>query len=196
MSIAFIIGNGTSRESIDVSALLSQGTVYGCNALYRELIPHHLIAVDVKMMKEIVDSGYHLKNSVWSNSNAYTRSIPKVGIFKSSLGWSSGPSALNLATEHGMKTVYILGFDYKGLGQNGEYVNNIYSGTDNYKTKNAKATYFGNWARQTATVIQKNNLVKYIRVIKDSQSFTPDVFRNLPNLTHITVQDFKKIYKC
>ena len=176
--------------------MLNVGTVYGCNALYREITPHFLIAVDTKMIKEITATGYHLSNSVWTNPNSYTKSIDKLCIFKPSLGWSSGPSALNLATQHGFKTIYILGFDYKGLGTNGEYVNNIYAGTQNYKKIEDRATYYGNWTRQTATIITKNSEVKYVRVIKDNDSFIPDSLRTKPNLKHITVEDFVKKFKC
>ena len=58
--------------------------------------------------------------------------------------------------------IYILGFDYQGLGQN---VNNIYSGTFNYKKTTDKATYFGNWLKQTVTTIQKFSKKRYIRVL-------------------------------
>jgi hypothetical protein len=193
---AFVVGNGTSRNPINVKNLLELGTVYGCNAIYRELTPHHLIAVDTKMVREIVATGYHLKNPVWTNPNAYSKSVEKICIFNPSLGWSSGPSALNLATEHGFKTIYILGFDYKGLGTNGEYVNNIYAGTPNYKKIDDRATYFGNWARQTTTIITKNPEVKYMRVIKDLNSFIPDKLKVQPNLKHITVEDFIRKFKC
>ena len=196
MKTAFVVGNGTSRNPINVKNLLELGTVYGCNAIYRELTPHHLIAVDTKMVREIVATGYHLKNPVWTNPNAYSKSVEKICIFNPSLGWSSGPSALNLATEHGFKTIYILGFDYKGLGTNGEYVNNIYAGTPNYKKIDDRATYFGNWSRQTATIIQKNPEVKYVRVIKDKDSFIPDSLRIFPNLQHITVENFIIKFKC
>ena len=196
MKTAFVVGNGTSRISIKIENLLSVGTVYGCNALYRELTPHFLIAVDTKMIKEITAAGYHLNNPVWTNPNSYTKSIEKLCIFNPSLGWSSGPSALNLATQHGFKTIYILGFDYKGLGTNNEYVNNVYAGTQNYKKIEDRATYFGNWTRQTTTIITKNPEVKYVRVIKNKDSFIPDSLRTQPNLKHITVEDFVKKFKC
>lgn len=194
--VAFVVGNGTSRKNIDIKILLDQGTVYGCNAIYRDLTPHFLIAVDTKMIREIVATGYHLKNSVWTNPNSYSKSIEKLCIFSPSLGWSSGPSALNLATQHGFKTIYILGFDYEGLGTDKEYVNNIYAGTENYKKIDERATYFGNWLRQTTTITQKNPEVKYVRIIKDQASFTPDSLRIQPNLQHITAIDFKKLFKC
>lgn len=196
MKTAFIIGNGVSRQPVEVKKLQEHGSIYGCNALYREFSPDHLIAVDTKMIKEIVTTGYHLTNSVWTNSNSYSRSIEKLCIFNPSLGWSSGPSALNLATQHGFKKIYILGFDYKGLGNDNEYVNNIYAGTQNYKKINDRATYFGNWERQTATIISKNPEVKYSRIIKDQSSFIPENLRKQSNLSHIIVNDFKNLFRC
>jgi hypothetical protein len=194
--VAFVIGNGVSRQSININLLIEQGAVYGCNALYRDITPHHLIAVDIKMIKEIVETGYHLKNSVWTNPNAYSKTIENLCIFNPNLGWSSGPSALNLATQHGFKQIYILGFDYEGIGTNKEYVNNIYANSHNYKKINDNATYYGNWVRQTTTIIQKNPEVKYIRVIKDHTSFIPDSLRIRPNLQQITTIDFKNLFKC
>jgi hypothetical protein len=201
---AVVLGNGPSRLTFNLQHLknhsghLGADTVqtYGCNALYRELPPHHLIAVDTKMIREIVATGYHLKNPVWTNPNSYSKSVPKLCIFNPSLGWSSGPSALNLATIHGFNVIYILGFDYEGLGTNKEYVNNIYAGTQNYKKIDERSTYFGNWTRQTATIIQKNHEVKYVRVIKDKNSFIPDNLRNFSNLQHITVENFISKFRC
>ena len=51
--IGFVLGNGTSRESISPEQLVPNGIVYGCNALYRSFRPDYLIAVDVKMILEI-----------------------------------------------------------------------------------------------------------------------------------------------
>ena len=66
---AFVLGNGVSRLSIDTNYLLRTGTVYGCNAIYRECEPHYLIAVDVKMINEIITAGYHKNHAVWTNPN-------------------------------------------------------------------------------------------------------------------------------
>jgi hypothetical protein len=51
---AFVVGNGTSRSQLNPESLLTKGIVYGCNAQYREYNPHHIIAVDVKMVNEII----------------------------------------------------------------------------------------------------------------------------------------------
>jgi hypothetical protein len=163
--------------------------------MFRSFVPDHLIAVDTKMIKEITNTDYHKHHAVWTNPNRYTRNIPGLNLFDPNLGWSSGPSALNLASIHGNKTVYILGFDYHGLGKKQELVNNIFSGTTNYKQVNDSATYFGNWARQTGICIKKNSEVKYIRVIEHNKSFIPEQLQVIANLTHITIENFKKKFQ-
>ena len=190
--ISFVLGNGTSRKPINPEELKPHGVVYGCNALYRSFSPDHLIAVDTKMIKEITSDGYNLKNQVWTNPNRYTKSLTHLNLFNPNLGWSSGPSALNLASTHFYETIYILGFDYVGIGKRNELVNNMYTGTPNYKQVNDRATYFGNWQRQTATCIRKNPKIRYIRVVENAQSFVPDSLVSLENLTHITIENFKK----
>jgi len=192
---AFVLGNGTSREEIDPVFLRPHGRIYGCNALYRTFNPDYLIAVDTKMIREITQKNFHLQHgNVWTNPNKYTRSIPGLNLFNPNLGWSSGPTALNLASKHENDIIYILGFDYEGIGNKKELVNNLYAGTENYKNKNDKATYFGNWSRQTMTVLKQNSNTKYIRVVRDKDYFLPETLQGIPNLEHVTVKDFKKTF--
>ena len=66
---AFVLGNGTSRKSIDLNQLKEHGTVYGCNALYREFNPDYLVAVDAKMVIEINNNKYQHNHEVWTNPN-------------------------------------------------------------------------------------------------------------------------------
>lgn len=193
--ISFVLGNGVSRRNIDPNELKLRGTLYGCNALYRSCSPHYLIAVDTKMIREITNAGYQLKQPVWTNPNKYTRELQGLNLFNPNLGWSSGPTALNFASINGAKTIYILGFDYQGLGKKHELVNNIYAGTENYKREQDRATYFGNWQRQTSMVIKRNPYTRYIRVVESDDYFTPDNLVGLDNLEHITVAKFKKIFK-
>lgn len=189
--VAFVLGNGTSRADINPILLKRFGKIYGCNALYRTFAPDYLVAVDIKMIKEITATGYHLSNTVWTNPNRITREITNLNLFNPNLGWSSGPSALTLASKHGYDTIYILGFDYVGLGKKNELVNNMYAGTQNYKQINERATYFGNWQRQTATCIKRNPKIKYVRIVETQSSFVPDSLIGLENLTHFTVENFK-----
>lgn len=186
--IAFVLGNGVSRKSIDCTQLKKHGTVYGCNALYREFSPDYLVAVDAKMVVEITNTGYQLENSVWTNRNRNNQNIENLNFFEKSRGWSSGPTALDLATMHDNTEIYILGFDYIGLNQ-GENVNNIYADSKNYKRSDQTATYYGNWLRQTRTIIKENQDKSFYRVI-DSRGFIPKDLVNINNLEHVKVDEF------
>ena len=193
--IVFVLGNGTSRKPVKPEELRAHGTIYGCNALFREFIPDYLVAVDTKMIREISTAGYQHKHPVWTNPNKYTRSVEKLNLFNPNLGWSSGPTALNFASNQFPKEVYILGFDYQGVGRKNELVNNVYAGTENYKKLHDRATYFGNWERQTSTVIQKNPRIRYIRVVEVEPYFVPNSLEGHDNLRHITIEKFKQKFK-
>jgi hypothetical protein len=57
MNRVFAIGNGESRQSLDLLKLKPHGKIYGCNALYRDFTPDVLVAVDQSIMHEIYHSG-------------------------------------------------------------------------------------------------------------------------------------------
>ena len=193
--ISFVLGNGVSRKSINPEELRQHGTIYGCNALYRTFSPDYLIAVDTKMIIEITDIGYHLDHEVWSNPNKLTKRTPGINLFNPNKGWSSGPTALWMASTHQADTIYILGFDYVGIGDDNDKVNNLYAGTKNYKRVEDRATYYGNWTRQTSTAIKSHPRTKYVRIIEKETSFIPEHLQNLNNLEHILLEDFKKNFK-
>ena len=50
MKRVFIIGNGESRKGFDLANLRQHGTIYGCNAIYRDFMPDVLTAVDHGIM--------------------------------------------------------------------------------------------------------------------------------------------------
>jgi hypothetical protein len=189
---AFVLGNGTSRSHISPEHLKNIGKVYGCNALYRSFSPDYLVAVDSKMVIEINNNGYQRKNQVWTNPNKLFARMEGFNLFQPSKGWSSGPTALWLASQHKYTTIYILGFDYQGTN-GGKQFNNIYADTDNYKRSDDTATYYGNWLRQTKNVIEENTNIQYIRVIA-ADNFIPSELNNIVNLKHIIVDTFEKMY--
>lgn len=180
----FVLGNGRSRLKIDPTLLKKYGQVYGCNALYRECEPDFLIAVDPKMIIEINKTGWQLKNQVWTNPNQKYREFQGFNYFNPSLGWSSGPTALDMASKHGADEIYIFGFDYDGV--EGKF-NNVYADTENYKKSHDHATYYGNWLRQTETVIKTNKHIKYFRIV-DDKFF--DAGWYYPNFRNINFRDF------
>ena len=187
---AFVLGNGTSRKSINLEQLKTKGTVYGCNALYREFNPDYLVAVDTKMILEINKAGYQHENSVWTNPNRAYHEMNRFNFFNPSKGWSSGPTALWLASTHSVEEIYILGFDYQGIE---EKINNIYADTLNYKKSYDRATYHGNWLKQTCITCQKFNKKRYIRVVEED-AFIPKEFKKITNLEHILIEEFKKTF--
>jgi hypothetical protein len=190
--IAFVLGNGTSRTSIDHTQLRNKGTVYGCNALYREFDPDFLVAVDTKMVLELNQAGYQHGHNVWTNPNRAFEKMNGFNFFNPSKGWSSGPTALWLASTHDIRDIYILGFDYQGIDNK---LNNIYADSQNYKKSHERATYHGNWLKQTIITCQKFSGKRYIRVIEDENSFIPTEFSKLDNLTHITVGEFNRFFE-
>ena len=56
--INFVIGNGESRQDVNLNEIKSKGKVFGCNAIYRDFSPDVLVCVDNKMIFEVIDSGY------------------------------------------------------------------------------------------------------------------------------------------
>lgn len=185
-NVAFILGNGKSRLNLNLPQLKDNGIIYGCNALYREFDPDYLISVDVKMINEIIAAGYHKDHQVWTNPNKGVTTKVGVNFFSPHKGWSSGPTALHFACTHGYKEVYIFGFDYQGV--DGKF-NNVYADTFNYKKSNEVATYFGNWLSQTEKTIKEFKNIQFFRVIEQG-TFVPDKLIGIPNLQHITFENF------
>lgn len=189
---SFVLGNGTSRRSVNPNELRQHGKIYACNAIYREFVPDYLVAVDPKMIYEIKDSKYQLEHEVWTNYNKRYEGFEGFNYFQPSKGWSSGPTALWLASQHQPEEIYILGFDYLGLND-GKKFNNVYADTKNYKKSSENATFYGNWLRQTEQVIRDNQKIRYIRVILPD-NFQPKQLNNFTNYHTITLNDFKKIF--
>ena len=193
-SIAFVLGNGESRRGIEINDLKEKGTVFACNAVYRTHRPHFLVAVDPKMIFEIAETDYPVHNKVWSNFNAQYNKHPKIldhiNWFKPSLGWSSGPTALRMACEHGFKEIYILGFDYQGHKDGKRFKqNNIFGDSRNYKKRNEEATFYGNWMNQTKRCLQDFKDVRFHRVIPTGW-FRPKDIEWEGNIDHPTTEEF------
>lgn len=140
------------------------------------------------MVIELEKSGYQKSHEVWTNPNSKYRSFQGFRFFQPSLGWSSGPTALNLASTHGPSEIYILGFDYVGI--NG-LLNNVYADSFNYKKSTEVATYYGNWRRQTEQVIKNNRNIKYFRVVEEDNHFDPGW--DLPNFRTISYKHLREV---
>ena len=191
---AFVLGNGESRTGIKIEDLKQHGTVYACNGVYRTERPDYLIAVDPKMLFEIAEGDYIFNNKVWSNFNAqYNKNqkmLDHIQWFRPSLGWSSGPTALRMACDHGYKDIFILGFDYQGHNNGkGFKFNNLFKDTRNYKKGKDEATFYGNWMNQTKKCLTEFSTIQFHRVIPKGW-FTPKDLTWNKNLTHQTTEEF------
>lgn len=185
MTISFVLGNGVSRQSVDLNVLKTLGAVYGCNAIYREFTPHVLISTDLPISTHIQNSGYSKDNI------HYTRKpLPDSGarrIAQNYFGYSSGPVAVGQAALDGSRVIYLVGFDM-GPTKTGKF-NNIYADTEFYKKSSANPTYSGNWVRQIKQITSDFPKVNFFRVRGKTTAELPDL-QGIPNLAHMLMEDF------
>ena len=64
----------------------------------------------------------------------------------------------------------------------------MYSDTNNYKRSTETETYYGNWMRQTETVINEYPTVKFFRVCDPNTKIISD-WRHINNLKQITYDE-------
>jgi hypothetical protein len=185
MTTAFVLGNGISRQGIDLFQLRLLGKIYGCNALYREFVPDVLVSTDRPIATAIQTSGYA------NNNDFYTRR-PIAGqgaktVPKPYFGYSSGPIALALAATDNNCLIYLLGFD---MGPTAEKtINNLYAGTEFYKSKTAAPTFTGNWVRQIVQISKDFRQTQFVRVCGSTTARIAEL-ESLPNLSHLELSTF------
>jgi hypothetical protein len=185
MTLAFVLGNGQSRQELDLSQLIKIAPVYGCNALYREFVPSVLVSTDAPISKAIQESGYSEKNV------HYTRKpLPALGakrIPQQYYGFSSGPAAVGISALDRNRKIYLIGFDL-GPSRTGHF-NNIYADSEFYKKSSATPTYTGNWVRQLATIARDFSQTQFVRVRGATTADIPELV-NQSNFAHMSMEDF------
>lgn len=138
LKTGFIVGNGESRRDFTLSRLYGKGTIYGCNAIYRDFKPDLLFVRDKRMIEEIKD---------YNGSKAAYSELTKEIVF--SLGSTlkipdnlslSGAIALYsmCALLPEVEDIYLLGFDSVRYSK---LVNNVYKDTKNYKKSDEESNY-------------------------------------------------------
>lgn len=185
MTRAFVLGNGISRQGIDLDQLTQLGTVYGCNALHREFTPDVLVATDRPIATHIQESGYSAQHRFYTR-----RPIPGLGaqvVPAPYFGFSSGPIATGLAAQDGHIRIYLLGFDMGPTENN--TVNNLYAGTEFYKQVDAPPTFTGNWIKQLGQVAKDYPSMQFVRVCGTTTAVIPE-FTAVPNVAHVDLSTF------
>lgn len=208
----FVIGNGESRRGFDLNQLKGHGTIIGCNALYRDFTPDILVSVDRPILGEICASGYADKNRVYVRQRFYEEYKHHMGINvipsfwgldpttkkpQAYQGWSSGPSAIALATslydDNDLPCrVFLIGFDMFGLN---DKVNNMYKGTAHYIPDHKPATFYGNWARQMTTVFQTRTDITFIKMGYEKTMRVPGWWETLRNVEYDRLDNIEKYFK-
>jgi hypothetical protein len=185
MTVAFVLGNGVSRQGISLPALQERGAVYGCNALYREFVPDVLVATDRPIATAIQESGYSARHRFYTRrpmANLGAHPVPKPYF-----GFSSGPIAVGLAALDGNTCIYLLGFDMGPSETN--TINNLYAGTEFYRKSNSPPTYTGNWIKQLSQIMQEHKLVQFVRVQGPTTASILQ-FDTIRNLNHVDLATF------
>ena len=166
---AYCIGNGPSRKDFDLTRLKETGQTYGCNALYRDFMPDFIFSVDSKMTKQMMDDGVGLQTFHYAPAlevNRHMRDdlhmIPnnpqwlykrpaELHLIPSNPRWISGNVAFWVASVHGHKNIYLIGYDFREYGPG--QLNNIYQDTECYGERN-QDTIFDGWLKQFRDMIK------------------------------------------
>mgnify|MGYP001232961973 FL=1 len=207
---AYCIGNGPSRKDFDLTKLKPTGQTYGCNALYRDFMPDFIFSVDSKMTKQMMDDDVGLKTFHYAPAlevNRYKRDdlhmIPnnpqwlykrpaELHLIPSNPRWISGNVAFWVASVHGHKNIYLIGYDFREYGPG--QLNNIYQDTECYGERN-QATIFEGWLKQFRDMIKMRPDVNFT-VVHDNP---PDYLNylqtgsDLGNTKLISYDEFEKV---
>ncbi len=151
-----VLGNGESRKPLDLDTL--ERPLIGCNAIHRDIICDHVVAVDRRMVREILDNPNYKNIPIYTRedwvkefrSNINVRSVPKLpyeGKMKMDdpWHWNSGPFAILIACYLRPKKINLLGFD---LYSKNSKLNNVYKNTTNYGSDKDKPVDPSHWLHQ------------------------------------------------
>ncbi len=143
---AYIIGNGASRQPFDLMILRGKGTVFGCNALYRDfsltspkyVLPDFLVAIDDAITVEIESSDFPSNRVIIPPENEKWEPVELHWGRSATKDWNparprsnAGMNAILEAIKKGYSDIYIFGFDSLVV-DNKVALSNLYDGTDCY----------------------------------------------------------------
>jgi len=183
-----VIGNGQSREGFALNQI--QNHTIGCNAVHRDHTCDEYVAVDIRMVEEI------LRNDANKGKTIYTRddwlhkyrdkpqvkslpALPFTGINKSDqpFHWNSGPYAVLVAAIQKPKQIFLLGFD---LWSKTSFVNNIYKGTPNYAGAHDRRVTPDFWIHQLKNLFNHFKEIEFVQVQPQGWRL-PDQWKDIEN---------------
>lgn len=185
MSVAFVFGNGISRQGLPLNDIKQHGSIYGCNALFRDFVPDVLVATDKPIALHIEESGYPLENKFYTRRPTAGKGAFEIP--KPYFGFSSGPAATALAALDGHRKIYMIGFDMGPTPD--KKFNNLYAGTEFYKDTGSVPTYTGNWVKQVQQICRDFDSTTFIRVCGTTTARVVEL-DNIFNLAHLPIMEF------
>ena len=190
----FVIGNGTSRQGLDLQQLMDYGVVYSCNWFFKqEFHPHVLVCSDEPMTKTVLKTfpSYAKRNWFYTwfpkpGSGAKKAPCPEK--------FAAGPMATELACgKHKKEKVFLIGIDFFGFGSdnknaNGK-VNNLYAGMKHYvKDESNPAPTYRNWQRRFEWILS-NYPDTEIYHVNPFEGKSPERLRGFDNFHQITFEN-------
>lgn len=130
MNISFCIGNGPSKNKVDLSKLKDVGPTYGCNSTIDKFNLDNTIVVDRDLLIDFISRGINKKTNIYTRKcwhtliqadNLYFLDDPVKNIqskWDNEKHWGSGTHAINLAAKRGTDIIIMLGFDLYKTGLN------------------------------------------------------------------------------
>jgi hypothetical protein len=187
----FVIGNGQSREGYALNQIKHH--IIGCNAVHRDHTCDEYVAVDTRMVEEI------LRNQANHDKTIYTREdwidkyiqrnkkvvalppLPFTGLNKCDqpFHWNSGPYAVLVACNKRPTQINLLGFD---LWSKTSFVNNIYKGTPNYAGAHDRRVTPDFWIYQLARLFNHFSQIEFVQHQLENWRI-PDSWKKIENLT-------------
>ena len=185
MSSAFIIGNGKSRLSVDLSKLSLLGATYGCNWLYKDFTPDCLVATDRPIADHIQQTGYAQENRFHTR-----KPIVDLGgkhLHNQFKGYSSGPNAAALACIDGHSDIYLIGMD---LGTTNGMFNNVYADRQFYKKTLDSPTFPGNWVNQIVELATEHYPSRQFYRVEGIESESHKRLGKMANMKIMSMESF------
>jgi hypothetical protein len=184
--VAFVVGNGPSRQEVNLEALVDKAPIYGCNAIYRDFyLWNYLIAIDDGMIEELrrerVDRGILI-------IPPEEKRFEDVEYSPMRRRANAGMVAMDEAIRRGAKIIYNIGIDFVLKG--GIATDNLYKNTENYGPE-THATQDDNYyrIRYLEWFARKNSDVKFVFVVPDT---VPMRVIEAPNVVGMKMETFKK----
>ena len=176
---SLVIGNGESRQDLNISLLIDNYTTIGCNAVHRDIDVDHLVCCDQRMVREAVENsvGKIYTRENWADTFKKfpqvfrVPDLPYTGLLRMDqpFHWGSGSYAVLLAATLS-DNISLIGFDLYGTNN---CVNNVYKNTANYSEADKRAVDPTYWIYQISKVFSLYP-DKYFTVFNRSNWPMPD----------------------